>query len=248
MNSTTFGGNFTWSYIVASLHVLPSVFRQSSSQEHLEFAAAQSRGTPQECSSSEGCRTVAHLGISYYRISDAHIAQWALCCRDTWKAMEEGLKGRHKSTQYKKRARTPPDFHHCSGNLGWFWYVSQAVESCSLNHRIITTELLGMMLGVLTTHGLRCWMTGYHLNGYPSLLVPLASGEPSSKKLRWFSLTTECCWVWITREIFMKLVKVPQERNQWNKVAGCIRVLNGLWFWVVPHVFEPNPISFVFSR
>jgi len=89
-----------------SLRVRPSVFRQSSSQEHLEFAAAQSRGTPQECSSSEGCRTVAHLGISYYRISDAHIAQWALCCRDTWKAMEEGLKGRHKSTQYKKQAQT----------------------------------------------------------------------------------------------------------------------------------------------
>lgn len=93
------------------------------------------------------------------------------------------------------------------------------------------------MLGVLTTHGLRCWMTGYHLNGYPSLLVPLASGEPSSKKLRWFSLTTECCWVWITREICMKLVKVPQERNQGNKVPGC----NGLSLALLRMYLNPTP-------
>ena len=77
-----FGGKFTCPPKCSPLY---------SSQEHLEFAAAQSRGAPQECSSSEGCRTVAHLGISYYRISDAHFAQWALCRRDTWKALEEGL-------------------------------------------------------------------------------------------------------------------------------------------------------------
>ena len=93
-----------------SLRVRPSVFRQSSCQEHLEFAAAQSRGTPQECSSSEGCRTVAHLGISYYRISDAHIAQWALCCRDTWKAMEEGLQGDTNQRNIRNKQEPPLTF------------------------------------------------------------------------------------------------------------------------------------------